>query len=145
MIFRITTLAVMGIVGGYIGYMVADNEPPIVVTSKEAIYTSGRTVKFRYEGLRTRACGVNVTRFFFDSEGTRYNVPPLSFPKGALNVGKDIYTTMMTVPEGAAIGKGTYRTLNCYVCNPFHYIHPICTPPRDIEVNVTKEMSEAKN
>ncbi len=147
MIWRIATLAAVGVLSGYFGYLASDRESPLTLYKMEMVPQEKPSpiIQFRYEGVRHRLCDVSVARFLFGSNGIRYTLPNFSYPANANNLGGERYTTQITLPPDVPIGATTYRTVNCYVCNPLHKLNPICTPPRDIHFEVTQQMVEARD
>lgn len=129
MIWRVGTITLAGLASGWLGFMASDREPATVVYRmwpEPPVASAGQTVRFNYAAHRRRSCATHVDRFVFSSDGVRHVAPELSFPHGALPVGADHYTVPLIVPENAAIGPATYRTVNCYRCNLLHALFPIC-------------------
>lgn len=147
MIFRMVTLVLLGIIGGYLGYMAADREPPLQLDSMHAIMPTepSKIVRFSYTGYRKRLCDVYVARFLLDPAGVRFTLPSFSYPAYTNTTGPETYTTQLSLPSGVTEGRATYRTVNCYVCNPLHHVIPICTGPRDIAFTISKTMAEEAN
>lgn len=132
-------MATVAFVGGYFGWIASDREVPVAVISMSAATEQvqpGGVFRAHYRFIRTRSCGTHVERLLFDGGGQRFVLPDLDFAPGTLPIGEDIVFVPAAVPPGALPGTATYRTVNCYVCNPSHLMWPICDAPRDIKFQI---------
>ena len=139
MITKIVALAVAGFVGGWLGFSVSDRDVPVLIHSMSAAPAAaspGETVRMQYEATRVRSCATHVERLLFAADGQRFVLPDLEFASGTLPIGLDRFAVPTAVPLGTPFGRATYRTINCYACNPSHRIWPICDNPRDIPFTV---------
>lgn len=142
MIWRAMAVVLVAAISAQSAIWVSDRDPPVIMTKQPTTETPrvhvGGTFVASYEFFRHKSCYTSVSRFITDAANTRFVVPSLDFVQGALPVGHDKARVPVVIPQTATPGPATYRTVNCYYCNPFHNIMPVCAPPRDIQFEITR-------
>jgi len=126
-------LAVLGYgfvtgIGGWLGYLVSDREPPVVITKTEVLTPSvnpGGQLRVRYHLRRFRECGSETTRLIRDASETHFGLDPSSTPYSQGVVGEEAYNLPLLIPRSAAQGPAEYRVRTIWICNPLHHIWPI--------------------
>src|ERR1043166_8242236 len=93
MIWRGITLISCGIVGGWLGFMASDREPPVKHRANEIINSPkpGEVLRIRHLVWRDRSCKTTVNRLVFDKDNDRFIVPDLEFSEGVLPLGADTF------------------------------------------------------
>jgi hypothetical protein len=131
----------IGLLGGLLGYWASDRDMPVTVAGMEAAtpeVAPGNIFRARYQFIRHRSCDTHVERLLFDGHGQRFVLSDLDFAAGTLPLGKDsVFVPAMVPPQALPSAEAaTYRTLNCYACNPVHLVWPVCDFPRDIRFRI---------
>jgi pimeloyl-ACP methyl ester carboxylesterase len=129
---RALSIVVMGSLGGWVGFNLADREPPIAyrsMTARPAVVYPGDVIRIEHKAIRFRSCQTRVIRYLFDSAGGRYVVPDLGFPARTLPIGDDEFTVTLLVDPKMAEGPAYYQATRQYRCNWTHYFWPIETGP----------------
>jgi hypothetical protein len=133
MIWRGITLISCGIVGGWLGFMASDREPPVKHRANEIINSPkpGEVLRIRHLVWRDRSCKTTVNRLVFDKDNDRFIVPDLEFSEGVLPLGADTFVAPIPISSEADPGPATYRVVRWYRCNLTHWIWPIKDGPYD--------------
>ena len=142
MIYRATTFASVGLLFGWIGYMLSDRDIPVTALRMEAVPNTvapGETITFHIHLTRHRSCQTTVNRFVYDSQNHRHVIESdISFSSNILPLGEDDFMVPLSVPLAVPEGRTIYRTINCYICNPTHKFFPLCDAARDIPFEVKR-------
>ena len=121
-----------------------DRAPPFKAlgyTSQPTPQGQTTTIKVKVKRDLGRMCSVTYSRLFLDSKGVAWDLTEgvrLMTAKSLDELDKrnpDMLTIKVTVPEGAALGKGSVMTVLEYACTPVHQLYPIqMVVVNDVEV-----------
>jgi len=141
MIYRTTIMISCmcgGIIGGWLGWMASDRDPPVKYYSNEVVNSPrpGETLRIKHVVRRDKACHTTVYRLVFDRDGDRFIVPDLEFAGGVLPLGADTFVAPVPISPEADSGPATYRALRRYRCNLLHWIWPIVDGPFDYQFTI---------
>jgi hypothetical protein len=144
MIYRTVTFAAIALLGGHIGFNMADRDIPVNVADMQIEPVDPKAGDVAYRRLafdRKRNCTTHVDQMIYAGHGgiQRFVLPPLEFAKGILPLGTDIAMVPFTVPRNAPPGPAMHRSVNCYACNWTHRVVPLCAAPRDIKFTIQPE------
>lgn len=131
MIWRAITLFSVAAIGGYLGFLVTDREPPTEIFQARAVpdvVHPGSRVEIEFHARRHRSCKLHVVRYVYDARGIRHVLSDLDFPAGSLPVGEETYRVLIDVPKDAALGPAKYQSVNTYACNWLQLMWPISDP-----------------
>jgi hypothetical protein len=129
MIWRITTLAVVGATFGMVGMWAADRESPTHI--KELVIENspvqiGTPFVAVFTVYRQKDCASKVERMMFDSQRVRYVYEDLQFDSSPGPIGvDDVYRVTLVVPHHASRGEARFRTQATYYCNLLHRFWPV--------------------
>lgn len=140
MIWRIGTLAIVGITFGTLGMFMADRTPPTIVYAVDVLTPQvppGGQLKVEYTVNRARSCATNVERILFDAQRVRVPLEDMEFKAAPGPMGPDKYISAVSIPTGFARGEAKYRVLTTYRCNPIHALWPITVLTADVSFDVT--------
>ncbi|MGU3495947.1 hypothetical protein ACLBXM_18045 [Xanthobacteraceae bacterium A53D] len=137
--WKIPTMIAFGALGAYIGTLIIDREPPVIVTSSQVLtpqVAPGDALKVEVEILRTRRCETTVDRIVFDAAGARHVLEPVQFSSAGGGRGEERYANLIPIPKDAAPGPARYRSIATYRCNPLHQPWPIVGEPREVAFEI---------
>lgn len=127
-LFALFIIGVFCMLAGWLGLMIADREPPIIMLSSKVLtphVKPGGELQTAVHFIRTRQCAVSVSRFLTDGANKRHILGSDVFPAGTGPVGEDTFTAVVKIPLDVLPGEATYQSTTLYRCNPFHAVWPI--------------------
>lgn len=149
MIWRAVTILTSGVVGSMLGFWTTDREPPTRIMRAEVITKTvppGGELRIAYTVQRVRSCPTHVDRVLYDSESVRTDLQDIDFAASPGPLGYSNYILIVPIPRNFAQGRGHYKTIASYVCNPLQRVlSPVVVPGDDIEFTVAGEPIKDEN
>jgi hypothetical protein len=144
MIFRVTAYAAVGLLAGYLGYIISDRTTPVEFLEYRVLTPQvqpGGDLRIRYRIVRKSFCATHVDRFIFDAEGVRISLESLDLAAGGGELGSDAYISAVQVPRNIAQGPARYRAIVTYTCNWIQHVFgvPVKAVTQDVEFEVVGE------
>lgn len=132
----IFALGGFGITAGALGTWTADRTTPVDVVKVSVLtpqVNPGGELKVEYHVYRRASCRTHLERVLFDSKNVRVPLDPIDFMASPGPIGDETYTSAIKVPRNFAQGRGGYRAITSYICNPVHSLWPIVTVAGDVK------------
>lgn len=139
MFWRTITLIAAGTLSGVLGYWAADRELPVRVTDTvllTPVVAPGQELRIRVYGFRHKSCRSVFQRLYRDGEGARFIHDDVDIRLSTSNLGQDNWVVPLPISVTAKPGRGIFRMLTQYYCNPLHYIFPLIDmqPPMEFKI-----------
>lgn len=149
MIWRTVTLLASGVLGSTLGFWSADREPPTRFMRSEVItkvVQPGGELRIEYSVQRLRSCQTHFDRVLYDSENARTDLQDIDFAASPGPMGESQFILTIPIPRNFAQGKGRYKTIASYICNPLQRaFSPIVVTSDDVEFTVHGEPVQNEN
>lgn len=135
--WRIPALILIGICSGWLGVWSADRSPPAIIKRMTVLTPQvkpGGELRIEFEVEHRGTCPLHVEHYLIDAKMARTILPDLDF---ATIPTDDVHVEKYTLPMDFAPGKGCYRRISSYTCNPVQrWFAPIIIdrPPACFEV-----------